>query len=43
MKEEYTQPALANTKGKGAAEIDEAKKAIEEDVSIGEGWEGDCP
>lgn len=31
------QPRLADTKAKNAAEIDEAKKAIEEDVSMGAG------
>lgn len=36
-KEKSAQPGPADTKGKNAAEIDDAKKAIEEDVSMGEG------
>jgi hypothetical protein len=36
-KEKSAHPVLADTKSKGAAEIDEAKKAIEGDISMGEG------
>lgn len=36
-KSDSTKPAMAADKGKGPAKIKEAKKAIEEDMSLGEG------
>lgn len=36
-KSESARPALADEKGKGAVEIEEAKKTIEGDVSLGKG------